>query len=465
MKAFLGIDVSKGYADFALLDSGKKPLTEVFQLDDSRQGHQCLHKQLEAWFSQLKVTQLFCGLESTGGFENNWYASLKLWSQKLPLVVARLNPSGVKSNVAAGLNRNVTDALSSRYIANYLMDHPEVIDYNSNDTAYASFRSLHKHIILLKKQKTQQINQLKAVLYTSFPELLRYCKSSMPGWVLEVLKKYPSPRKIARLKPETLCKLKHVTREKAASLIQKAGSTVSSTHDAAVPFMLENLARQIQHIQQMIEKDKEFLINHCKGAEVTLLSSIPGIAAYSAAAIMIEIEDIKRFASPKKLTCYFGVHPTLKESGDKRPVYRMSKKGRSSMRAILYMSSMSAVLFDPHLKQIYHRHRSKGKSHKSAIGVIMQKLLRIIWGVLTHGKSYDARIDQSNQLTQSVNHAAIQSAAEWNKKRRIQQPDNEAPISRRQTKIRRVRIESQADINQASTGSSNTHPRKHIKCL
>src|SRR5205814_8734093 len=110
-----------------------------------------------------------------------------------------------------------------------------------------------------------------------------------------------------------------------------------------------------------------------------------------------EIEDHKRFASPKELASYFGLHPELKESRDKQKVYRMSKKGRASMRATLYMCAQTAVLHDAHLKAIYHRHRSKGKNHKQAIGVIMHKLSRIIWGVLTSKQPYQATVDEKNQ--------------------------------------------------------------------
>ncbi|MBK7855601.1 MAG: IS110 family transposase [Bacteroidetes bacterium] len=125
------------------------------------------------------------------------------------------------------------------------------------------------------------------------------------------------------------------------------------------------------------------MADNCKGAEVDLIDTIPGIASYSAAAIMIEIESIHRFATPSHLASYFGLHPVMKESGDKQFAYRMSKKGRSGMRALLYMCAQTSVLHDEHLKNIYHRHRSKGKNHKQAIGVIMHKMLRMIWGVLT----------------------------------------------------------------------------------
>ncbi|MBK7855600.1 MAG: hypothetical protein IPJ79_12485 [Bacteroidetes bacterium] len=90
------------------------------------------------------------------------------------------------------------------------------------DNIYSSYRSMSKHIALLKKQNTQLINEMKMVLYSTFPELMRYCKQGMPAWVLDVLKKYPSPAAIEKLKVEQLSKIKNVTHDKALSIINKA---------------------------------------------------------------------------------------------------------------------------------------------------------------------------------------------------------------------------------------------------
>ena len=56
----------------------------------------------------------------------------------MPVSIARLNPAGVKKASEAGLNRNVTDALSSRYIAEYLISYPEKVSYEIQNVAYAS---------------------------------------------------------------------------------------------------------------------------------------------------------------------------------------------------------------------------------------------------------------------------------------------------------------------------------------
>ena len=320
------------------------------------------------------------------------------WSRNFPISIARLNPVGVKKAAEAALNRNVTDALSARYIGEYMISHPEAINYTDQDVEYSSYRGLHKHINLQKKQQTQLVNQFKAVLYSAFPELMRYCKDSVPYWLLEVLKKYPSVDQLAKLKEYQLTKIRHVDAGKAESIITKAKKSVASRHNATTTYLIKSLAEQILEKQLLIEKNKKFLAQNCKGPQIDLLTSIRGIGDYSASAIMIEIENIQRFHNPKRLASYFGLHPELKESGDKKMGGRMSKKGRASMRAILYMCAFSAVRHDPHMKKIYHNHRNKGRSHRQALGVVMHKLLRVIWGVLNSNKPYDPTIDEKNQI-------------------------------------------------------------------
>src|SRR5947207_12488551 len=115
-KAFLGIDVSKGYADFLLLNQNKKVLEEGFKLEDTNVGRKQLKELIEKWFSQ-GIEILYCGVESTGGYENNWYNFLKGKSLEANVKVTRLNAKGVKAVSDAALKRTITDAVSAENIA------------------------------------------------------------------------------------------------------------------------------------------------------------------------------------------------------------------------------------------------------------------------------------------------------------------------------------------------------------
>ena len=68
MKPFyMGIDVSKGYTDFMILNSKKQPVAQNFQLDDTFEGNQSLYKLLGRFLGEHPESVLFAGVESTGG--------------------------------------------------------------------------------------------------------------------------------------------------------------------------------------------------------------------------------------------------------------------------------------------------------------------------------------------------------------------------------------------------------------
>ena len=68
---FLGLDVSKGYADLLLLDSSQKPVESNFQLDDTFDGHCRLYAFLSNFFQEHPDAIICAAVESTRGYENN----------------------------------------------------------------------------------------------------------------------------------------------------------------------------------------------------------------------------------------------------------------------------------------------------------------------------------------------------------------------------------------------------------
>lgn len=435
---YVGIDVSKGYSDFVILNQSLQVITKPVQFDDTRNGHQRLTEWLGRCMKTHNLDRLYAGVESTGGFEDNWYASLMGVGKELALHVARLNPLTVKNAAKASLSQQTTDALSAVHIARYLIRYSDEISWDTALTKYRSFRSFDGHIRLLVGQRTQLITQFRQLLYSCFPELQRFCKHGIPNWVLELLKAYPSPQKLSRARAKTVARINFISLDKAARLIDNAKQTVAARGHGSDEFLIASMARQIQESQKQITVLKDKLVADCQGEQTRLLETIRGIGSYSAASIMIQIEDIRRFACPGKLSGYFGLYPSLKESGDKQSVVRMSKKGRAAMRATLYMCANNAVLKDAHLKAIYHRHRGKGKSHKQALGVVMHKLLRIIWGVLSSETGYDHAVDQANQQKKISAPQKDAQRQEMATKRREQPFDEAAPISRIATKKRKA---------------------------
>jgi transposase len=443
MKSFyLGIDVSKGYADFMIINSKKQPEIQGFQLDDTFDGHQSLYNILERFLAKHPDATLFAGMESTGGYETNWYNSLIEFQGSLNIQTARLNPLGVMHNSKADLKKNTTDKISAQNVAEYLVAHPEKVVYQQDDQL-SGLRKQWGFIKTLTKQCTQFLNQLNALLYTASPELLHYCQNGMPDWMLKLLIQYPGVAKLQKARVKAVAKIPYVSTQKAQQIISAAKRSVASATDPVSQQLIKATAEQVLHLKKTVSDQTKQMIDQCQLPEVELLKSFIGISDASAIGLIIEIQTAKRFANAKKLASFFGVHPVYKISGDGIGGIKMSKQGRKEPRRILYMVALVAIQRNPMIKQIYEKHQKQGKHNMAAMGICMHKILRIIYGMLKHNKPFDPQIDMANrQITPwNVNDKAINET-----NRRFQNYDTKAPVSRRQKKKRMERERSHSVI-------------------
>ena len=453
----MGIDVSKGYADFMIIDCQKNPVIKGFQLDDTFDGHRCLYKTLEHFIAEHPGACLFAGMESTGGYENNWYQSLTRFQGSLNIQTARLNPFGVMHNSKADLKKNTTDKISAQNIAEYLVAHPEKVAYQKEDQL-SGLRRQWGFIQMLTKQCGQFLNQLNSLMYTACPELLHYCQTGMPDWMLKLLVQYPGSAKLKRAHIKSVAKIPYVTQKRAQQLITEAKRSVASATDPTIQQLIIATARQILHMRKTIADQTKQLVDQCNLPEVELLKSFPGISNASAVGLLIEIQTVKRFASVKKLASFFGIHPVYKISGDGIGGIKMSKQGRKAPRQILYMIALSSTVHNPVIQQLYEKHRELGKHKMAALGICMHKILRIVYGMLKHNKPFDPQIDVANQQRC----ARVENAeGEKGTHRRFQTYDADAPISRRQRKKRSER-ERPHSVDDAKFGVTTPVPHTQI---
>jgi len=437
-KYYMGIDASKGYADFLVVNADKKPTDAGFQLDDTADGHQKLMAYLNDFFTRYPEATLYAAVESTGGYENNWYNRLKSCAETLLMHVARINPAWIKSNSEASAQRNKTDAISAKDIAEYQIAHPEKVAYDEED--YPSLRRQWTLIKMYVKQKMQLLNQLEPQLYSSMPELLAFCRQGVPVWLLKLLTRYPSYEQVQRTGEAGLSQIAYISTQKAQQVIALVEKGIGMS-DQVTAQILKSLATQILHAEKLIQQQKHFLEKNYQEAkhETELLLTFKGIGVYSAVGLLLNIVDIRRFPTAKHLASYFGLHPVYKKSGDGIWGMHMSKKGRSEPRAILYMVAFSAIQHNPLIKELYARCLAKGMHKSAAMGVCMHKILRIIYGMLKNNIPFDPNIDRNNR--EKIHRHNQEQVTK--KARRFQEFDGNAPTSRRQQKKRKEQTQSQ----------------------
>ena len=435
---YLGIDASKGYADFVLLSEARKPIEKGFRLNDTFDGHCKLYEIL----SKYTGKRIFAGIESTGGYESNWYHALRKVARELNMFVARVNPFAVHHSAKATMRKNTTDKISAINIAEYLIDKTDAIDFDQDDS-FGSLRRQWRYIALLSKQRTQVINQLLSVLYVCHPQLIKHCRDLINQWILRLLIQYPTAKHLSRARITTIENIPFLRKHKAAGLISDAKSAVASATDEVTAQLVVTLAKKLYSMEREIAEQVKLLRLNCDIPEVDLLKTFVGIGEQSALGLILEIGAIERFSSVKKMASFFGLHPVYKISGDGVGGIRMSKCGRKEPRRILFIVSLSSIRRNAYIREIYLTLLDRGMSKMAAIGVIMHKIMRIIYGMLKNKTPYKPETDQYNRSKVISARKSYEDKSDY----RYQPVDNDAPISYRRYLKRKRQKESQL-VNQ-----------------
>jgi transposase len=141
-------------------------------------------------------------------------------------------------------------------------------------------------------------------------------------------------------------------------------------------------------LTELHQLDKELAAEALKNEQCLKLMTMPGIKAQAALIITSAIGDVARFDSPKKLTSYSGLVPSVVGSGDKVFYGGITKQGRSLLRWIMVEVANASTMTPGPIQDRYHRFRRKGKTHNVAIVAIARHLLEIIWQMLKDNKVF-----------------------------------------------------------------------------
>lgn len=120
-----------------------------------------------------------------------------------------------------------------------------------------------------------------------------------------------------------------------------------------------------------------------------LLVSIPGIAAVSALHILSELMVLTPEMTVRQWVAYCGLDPVHQVSGTSlhKPSH-ISRAGNRHLRRALFMPTLSAVRFDPHIRAFYGALRERHKTGLQALLAVARKLVHAIFGMFKTGKPY-----------------------------------------------------------------------------
>jgi len=128
-------------------------------------------------------------------------------------------------------------------------------------------------------------------------------------------------------------------------------------------------------------------------AKDDLLRSTPGVGPVLATTLLADLPELGTLTR-QRIAALVGVAPLNRDSGTLRG-RRTVWGGRAQVRAVLYMSTLVAVRYNPVLQAFYLRLREAGKAPKVALTACMRKLLTILNAMVKHRTPWEDRFAHS----------------------------------------------------------------------
>ena len=144
-----------------------------------------------------------------------------------------------------------------------------------------------------------------------------------------------------------------------------------------VAWLSKEIARLDKAVHALVGRHPEF----SRLAE--LYQSVSGVGALTAATLLAYLPELGQ-GGAKGVSALAGLAPWSHDSGQ-RHGHRAIRGGREKVRRALYMAALSAIRFNPELKEFYRRLRRKGKVGKVALVAVMRKLLSQLHAIARRG--------------------------------------------------------------------------------
>lgn len=154
-----------------------------------------------------------------------------------------------------------------------------------------------------------------------------------------------------------------------------------------IAWLERQLAALDDELQRLIEASPVWR------AKENLLRSVPGIGPVATATLLAELPELGTL-SRQQIAALVGVAPFARDSGTLRGK-RVIWGGRTSVRCVLYMATLSAVRWNPPLAATYRRLLDAGKLPKVALIACERKLLVLLNAIVAHGTPWEPGFAQN----------------------------------------------------------------------
>ena len=187
--------------------------------------------------------------------------------------------------------------------------------------------------------------------------------------------------------PQGRAKLRH----RVAELLRQGTEQLSSR----IRLLIEDMLAAWQRLDERIAAfDAEFATEAKRNESACRLTSIPGIGALNATALVAAVGDAETFARGRNLAAWLGLVPRQATTGGKPRLLGITKRGNKYLRKMLIQGARAAL---PTLSRSNTRlgqwlRGLLARAHSNTVVVALAaKMARIVWALLRYGTTFEPR--------------------------------------------------------------------------
>ena len=170
-----------------------------------------------------------------------------------------------------------------------------------------------------------------------------------------------------------------------AQQLNRRCTTASKSALRCIDAIIAALDKQVESldgkIRDLIDADDDF--KHLD----KLLRSVPGVGPTLSATLAAELRELGD-ADRRQVGALAGVVPYDEQSG-RRDGRRSIRGGRTALRCVLYMATLSAMRFNPVIRAFADRLKAAGKRGKVVAVACMRKMLALINAMVRDGLTWE----------------------------------------------------------------------------
>jgi transposase len=392
----IGVSYNTGYC--TTLDGRS---TRPFRFDNTKEGFDKFWCMTIASKKRFGCDEVLVGYESTGPYAE----PLVHYLTGKQVKIVQVNPMHTKKMKEVNDNSPLkTDDKDPRVIADIMrLGRALTIVVPQGDAAY--LRRLNNARERHVGEQTALLNQLQQLVFLIFPEFKTVFKDIKRKTAQYILKRYTTPDRIGTLSKEALGEemrkrsMGKFRVKDAESLIDLARETVGIKEG------LSGILLDIKHILMQLEAEGRFISEIEAEMGVTLeripcsarLLSIKGLGTVSVAGLIGEVGDFSKFRTQSEIMKLAGLDLYEISSGKRKGQRRISKRGRSLLRKILFYAAIQMIRKNGIMYDYYARLTGRGMERMRALIAVSRKLLRIIHALVRDNRDYVEQYEVSER--------------------------------------------------------------------